>query len=267
MTRPAGLPNFQAPPLNEMAVGVQFMPCRGYNSLMATDVWNLFRSEYPTAQEQPSTPPNFELFGPVHQPINFGFVQGPVLNRFFFVSKSGDDVIQFQSDKLFHNWRRLDQNMQSHTYPRFEATFEKYSEELNILNSFFIQVQGDPISVNQAEVTYVNHIDISENPDPSEWLRYINPEVGKVEDFIGNFRRVLYSPDGKPEGRIICESNSATDHQGRQLIVMTLIVRGAPKGTGVSQALEFLRKSRETVVTTFAELTTDSAHKVWERTQ
>ena len=265
MTAPAGLPSFKAPPLNEMAVGVQFMPCRDYNSLMAADVWNLFREDYPTTQEQPPTQPNFELFGPVQQPINFGFIQEPIFNRYFFVSEQEDEIIQFQSDKLFHNWRRIDNKMNVHVYPRFDEIYRKYIAEIGLLDQFFQKRQGYPIIINQAEVTYVNQIDVSSNRNPSHWLRYIKPEIGVADDFVGNFRRVLYDRDGKPEARFICEASSATDAHGRPLIVMNLTVRGAPKSTGVSEALEFLRKSRETVVAAFAELTTDSAHEAWER--
>ena len=126
MTTPAGLPSFKAPPLNEMALGVQFMPCRDYNSLMAAEVWDLFRADYPIAQEHPPLQPNFELFGLVQQPMNFGFIQGPILNRHFFVSKKEDEIIQFQSDKLYHNWRRFDNKMNIHVYPRFDHVYSKY---------------------------------------------------------------------------------------------------------------------------------------------
>jgi len=266
VTRPAGLPSFKAPPLNEVAMSVQFMPCRGYTSLTAAKVWDLFSSDFTTVQEQQALTPSFETFGPSRQQINFGFIQGPISNRFAFISVIGDEVIQFQSDKFIHNWRKVDNNMVHHTYPHFEKIFKNFCSEINKLDDFFIEQQGSPIVVNQAEITYVNHIDIAGNRNPSDWLRYIAP-VGVADDFVGNFRRVLYGQDGKPEARLICESASATDAQGRPLIVMTLTIRGAPKGTGVHAALEFLRKSRETIVGTFAELTTDSAHGIWERTQ
>src|SRR4051794_13517866 len=77
VTRPETLPDFCTPPLNEVVVGVQFTPARGYQQIRAGEVWALFRSIFPKVEEFPALPPMFETFGlPQAQHINFGIVSG-----------------------------------------------------------------------------------------------------------------------------------------------------------------------------------------------
>ena len=52
---------------------------------------------------------------------------------------------------------------------------------------------------------------------------------------------------------------------GQEVIILSLTVKGAPSSTDIESALEFLIRGREEIVQRFAELTTDSAHKKWER--
>ncbi len=89
MIRPPDLPEFGKPPLNELVLGVQF-----------------------------DSPAGFFGFGPIN---------GPMHNRFWFTSSSGDEIIQFQNDRLLHNWRKVGD--QSNKYPRFDAIVTKFHNE------------------------------------------------------------------------------------------------------------------------------------------
>ena len=143
--------------------------------------------------------------------------------------------------------------------------FASFSEELDRLNEYFIRVQGSPIAVNQTEIIYVNSFPQSTSDAAGSMLRFLSFRKDEADDFVANFRRVIYDEHGKPQARLICETNTGTDPQGQTGINMTLTVRGAPTGTGIGEALEFLAKSREIAVSAFAELTTDSAHRAWGR--
>ena len=89
-----------------------FAPVQGYQQIRAGEVWALFRKDYPRVEELAPLQPMFETFGlPQGGQIGFGITMGAPRNRFWFISSSGDELIQFQQDRLLHNWRKIgDQN-------------------------------------------------------------------------------------------------------------------------------------------------------------
>ena len=116
-TRPHNLPDFSLPPLSEVVLGVQFQSPIGYQQIHAGDVWKLFKNDYPLVQEHQALPPTFETFGLSTQSVSvpFNFNSGAVHDRFWFVKSDDHELIQFQQDRIVHNWRKLDNS----EYPRF----------------------------------------------------------------------------------------------------------------------------------------------------
>src|SRR4051794_5656712 len=107
--RPTHLPDFRKPPLNEVVLGIQFNPVPGYSQIYAGEVWGLFRARFPQVQEMPALPPNFETFGiPQGPQIGFNVLAGASHDRFWFLSPAGEQLIQFQMDRLLHNWRKVE---------------------------------------------------------------------------------------------------------------------------------------------------------------
>ena len=105
--RPDDLPDFGKPPLNEVVLGVQFAPPSGYSQIRAGQVWELFKGKYPHTEEYMPLPPVFETFGPrvVAQANQLEFIDGPMHDRYWFLNDAHDELIQFQQDRLLHNWR------------------------------------------------------------------------------------------------------------------------------------------------------------------
>ncbi|MBV9219087.1 MAG: TIGR04255 family protein [Methylobacteriaceae bacterium] len=264
MSRPAGLPDFRKPPLIEVVVGVQFDVPRGYESFRAYQVWQLFSANFPEIQELPPLQPTFETFGlPVGPP--FGFAVGPLASRLWFLSPARDELIQFQSDRLLHNWRKVG----DHEYPRFERIASKFADELEKLERFFAGLHPQALLVRQCEVSYVNHIWV---PGPNtlrvaDWLSFISFPAPEPDDFTATFRRTILSPSGQPQGRLICEGATALDPDGKRFVSLTLTARGAPTSPDKERALEFLARGHQIICETFVEVTTDSAQKEWERIQ
>jgi uncharacterized protein (TIGR04255 family) len=262
--RPPYLPDFRSPPLDEVVLGVQFAPVPGYLSIHAGHVWDLFREEFPHVQEHPPLAPTFETFGlPQAGQISFGITTTVPHSRFWFLSKGKDELIQFQNDRILHNWRKIGDR--ANKYPRFEVIIEKFKKELYTLQDYFKQFKSAELTANQCEVSYVNKIQVSLDPNPQHWLRYLCPNDIKMDDFSMVFRRVIFGEDGKPRGRLFCEASSVGDAKGQRVIVLSLTVKGAPATPDIPGALDFLRRGREIIVTTFADVTTDSAHKEWGR--
>ena len=264
MQRPPHLPDFRSPPLDEVVLGVQFAPVPGYLSIHAGEVWDLFRGEFPLVQEQPPIAPAFETFGlPQPGKISFEFMSAPPHSRFWFLSKDKEELIQFQSDRLLHNWRKI--GNKTNEYPRFESIIIKFEQEILTLENYFKKFNSSKLNINQCEISYVNKINISKNPDAEYWLRFVNFSDLAMDDFSIVFRRAIVGSDGKPRGRLICEASSGGDAKGEKVISLSLTARGAPETPDLRSALDFVKQGRETVVTTFASITTDSAHRIWGR--
>lgn len=268
MSRPANLPDFQSPPLNEVVLGVQFAPAQGYQQIRAGEVWELYRAEFPLVEEQPPLPPTFETFGLPFQvnPFNFGFITGATHDRFWFVSQNKDEIIQFQQDRLLHNWRKVGNS--NNSYPRFEKIVASFEAELRRLEKYFDGLSAQNIKCNQAEISYTNHIQLDREGTPSkagDWLRFLNFGEGEPDDITVVARRTLRGSAGAPYGRIICEVNTALNPKGERMLVLALTVRGAPSDPSISSALDFLTRGRDVIIDEFTSITTDSAHELWGR--
>jgi uncharacterized protein (TIGR04255 family) len=265
MQRPDHLPDYKAPPLNEVVLGAQFTQPTGYQQIRAGEVWSLFKANFPLVEEQPPLTPSFETFGgrPT-KVLQFGIAAGAMHDRFWFLSDKKDELIQFQADRLLHNWRKVGDG--SNPYPRFEKMIESFEAELQAFESYISSLASQKLTINQCEVSYINHIVLGDRTDPGWWLRFLDiPESQKPDDISVNLRRVLRNSDGSPLGRQYIEAASGFTPKGDQIIAMTLTVRGAPQGTTVCDAVKFICNGRDAIVTTFAEVTTDAAQEVWER--
>jgi len=265
LVRPDALPDFEAPPLNEVVIGVQFTPATGYQQVRVGEVWSLFREDFPSVQELAPIPPTFETFGLPQggrgRPhINLRSM--PEHSRYWFVSLSEDELLQFQKDRLLHNWRKVDDR--TNEYPRFETLIDKFEKELRKLETYFASLVPQLLKINQCEVTYTNHIKIEHSVSVAsvqEWLNFVRFGKLQPDDFAITFRRVVSSSAGKPLGRLIYESGLGLTEKNEEVMLLTLTFRGAPAGTDINTAIDFLRYGRGLVVQSFKEITTDVAHQ------
>jgi len=263
--RPSHLPDFRKPPLNEVVLGVQFSPPEAYQQIFAGEVWNLYRNDFPKVQEQPPLPPSFETFGLPTKSRPFDFVTGATHDRFWFLRPDGEELIQFQQDRLLHNWRKVGD--ESNPYPRFEVMVNSFHRELEQLERYMQGLSPQALAINQCEVSYINHIAPLNDQAllASEWLRFISFFGKEPDDFTMAFREAIYDAENRPIGRLICEASVAIKSNRQRVIQLTLTVRGAPQQNTIASGLEFLKNGRDLIVSRFAQLTTDEAHKNWER--
>jgi uncharacterized protein (TIGR04255 family) len=263
--RPTDLPDFANPPLDEVVLGVQFEQAPGYTSVMAKDVWSLYSDEFPRVQELPAIAPQFEVFGreSARSRPNIRIESAPLRGRLWFISKDENHLIQFQDDRLLLNWRRKPNGAQ---YPRFEGTSSSFIEHLNRLNKLFIDKFGSSISVNQAEISYINIIPVSSFSEVGRWIEAIDFHMIDIEGVNLNFAEVVKDTEDKPYARLQYELGSAYTFDGKKLVLrLSLTFRGRPASSSAEQVLEFLRQGRNLIVGRFAELTTTDAHKEWGR--
>lgn len=268
--RPPDLPDFKQPPLNEVVLGVQFSNPLSYSQIQAGEVWSLFRPEYPHVEEHQPLTPAFETFGPKIHPdmgSQFALIEGPIHDRYWFINTDRDELIQFQQDRLHHNWRKIGD--EKNEYPRFERMLEKFTDELSRLQEYFNSLAPQSLQVNQCEVSYINHFPIEGGEDVrvSDWLRFINFEESQPQNFTFSFRETLRDEGSNPWARLNCNVAEGIKVGGQRIIALTLTVRGAPSAPDTESALAFLTKGRSHIVKRFAELTTDKAHEKWGRSK
>jgi uncharacterized protein (TIGR04255 family) len=267
--RPSDLPVFTSPPLNEVVLGVQFTPARGYQQIMAGEVWSLFRPDFPLVEEHPPLPPAFETFGPsaAFTPFSIGMLAGAPHNRFFFISPDRDQLIQFQQDRLLHNWRKVGDH--GNKYPRFETMSQLFEQEIVKLEIYFNSLESQLILCNQVEISYINQF-ISESDkaeDVSYFVNFVKFDHLLLEDFKISLRDTIIGPEKAPVGRLYCDLHSTPSAGGGRTYYLNLTARGTPYNPSKEAALDFLRLVHRIIVNKFVSITTERAQEGWGRTQ
>lgn len=260
--RPKDLPDFDSPPLNEVVFGVQFSQPKNYQQIYARDVWALYEKTFPLVFEHPPLPPAFETFGGLEEvEMSFGLVQGPAHDRFWFVSENKEELIQFQNDRILHNWRKLDNNV----YPRFENILPKFQDELTSLETYFASLGTEKLNVTQCELSYINHIEITSETEKrlDKWIKIIDSKSFDFDDFSIRFRQILKRKDGVPYARLVCECKNALNRKREPVLLLQFTVRGAPEKANIASAIKFIEQGRLQIVNYFDAITTDHAHKIW----
>lgn len=263
--RPADLPDYSNPPLDEVVVGVQFDPPPMYTSVLAQDVWKLFSDEFPKVQELPRLSPQFEVFGRQggRTGPQFEFGHGPIRGRLWFVSQNDSHLIQFQDDRLLMNWRRRPTGGE---YPHFEGIAAQFERHLSTLKEYFDSQLLWRLSINQAEVTYINLMPVAQYNEIGGWLRSIHVDELDIEGLNLNFPELIRGTDGKPVARLHHEVSTLVSNDGkRRLLRYGLTFRGKPETNTISSAIELILNGRRRIVHRFNDTTTDSAHQKWEK--
>lgn len=267
------LPQFENPPVVEAALSVQFKPMSGWTIPHFGLFWQGIRQSLPeinvlnpiqAQSEDVEKPPFLSLQWRV-EPVTVPEV------RCWFASQDKHRLIQLQNDRFVFNWRKLDSNLD---YPRYKdfvrPTFETYWQRFL---SFLVQENLGIPSVNQCEMTYVNHIKRNEGwTTIDEWDQVFNvvrknhPAEFLPPPELEQFNLSYLMPD--KAGRLRVEANPVIrKSDGNQAIAFSLVARGCPQSTETNDILAWFDLGREWIVRGFTDLTTPKMHQLWRRTQ
>lgn len=275
--RPADLPEYGDPPVDEVAIAIRFGPLARFTNAHTGLFWQRLRDAYPTVQDQARIEAQIE---PLVSPTPPGNVMNSITiqlpgmapnpsARLWMISEDDSFVVQVQNGAFIQNWRRREE-----PYPRFEAVrdlfWSNYSQFLSFLSD---EGLGEPVP-QQLELTYVNWMGTM---PATSFLRaategavqapYIVPTP---EDQMWGAR--YFVKDGEePVGRLTVECALAVrgvqpaPGPGYQL---TLTFRSPAQNrlTG-DRFLDTLEIGRSVIVNAFTELTIESAHREWDRKQ
>lgn len=273
LTRPE-LPDFDNPPVIEVAMGVQFETIPSLRTAQLGMLWTEFRDEFPKCEEHPPRKPSFEHFG-VREPtkIEVHVERGIPVPKLWFINEAGTRLIQVQQDRFVHNWRKMDEKDE---YPRYENVREKFMETLDIFRRFIDREGLGELVPNQCELTYVNHIFQYQGWDRygqidklfTVWeSKYSDLFLSEPEE-AGFFARYIIKSDKEEQlGRLYINVNPSVRSEDRtQIVLMNLTARGKPLGDGIEGVSTFLDIGRSWIVRGFASITSKEMHQHWRRT-
>ncbi len=259
------LPDYENPPVVEVALGIQFEPILRLNPIELGSLWEIWREELPNYREQPPLPHILESQLSIPATIQIGI--GSPLRRYWFLNDAEDQLVQLQNDKLIVNWRKSSNELQ---YPRYWTIKSNLERKFKEFSEFLEDRALGVIKIDQIEATYVNLIETNGN------------SIGKLENIFRLWNSVDDHHLGAPETvqaniqffidkeisgltKMIVSLTPAPGLDAETKILMTIQVLGTPKTSEFSSALDSLDAAHIHIVTSFDELTVPSMHEKWRK--
>ncbi|MEX2661109.1 MAG: TIGR04255 family protein [Vicinamibacterales bacterium] len=269
MASSALLPEYAAPPVEEVAVSIMFEGLERLSSAHVGRLWQKY-PEFPRTEDHPEIDLAVEL-PPDPSSHEFPRVEfGKPRLRTWFLSKDGTRLIQVQRNRFAYNWRRAESG---NTYPHYHVLREQFVEALAVFRDFLRTSDFPDIKPVQSELTYVNHI-----KDEGGWPHSRVADVVNVwresatgflpapEDVRFAVRYVMPDSKGAFAGRLavtLAPAYLVNNHE--EILALTMVARGRPLDSSVDGAFAFLDLGHEWIVRGFTELTTAAMHERWGR--
>ena len=267
-----GLPEYDHPPVVEVALGVQFQPIAKFSAPYVGLLWQVWRDQYPILDEAPPLDPAVETESPEPRAM-FKITSVPPMMRYWFLSDDGSRLLQVQRDRVILNWRQLPTGPQ--TYPRYGTLREEFVRRLEQFAEFLSDQSLGELAITQAELNYINSLSAGHGFERPDELHRVLKMLASVEkgSALGTLEEVrishVYRIDGEMGAParcyIVLEPGQVAGEE--QSLLLTLTVRGKPLGSGVLEAMKFLDFGHNEIVHRFTEATTEAMHALWGRTR
>jgi uncharacterized protein (TIGR04255 family) len=266
-------PKFKSPPVEEVAVGVQFS-APGFLPTHYGAFHESLKREFPRVEVLPPLPDIREMPSPPAegpslqvQTIPFGAQWWP---RVLFVSEDDCTLVQLQSDRLYFNWRKR----QAQPYEHYEFLRAGFSKAYEAFKVFAAQRGFGPVIPVQCEIDYVNPLPPEvtgvEPSSPEKVFRVWSSSVGEewrepIEDLSYIARYPLYDDAGTQIGRLTATMSTVFGPSNEKQMRLELVARGTPRGQELSDILAFHDIGHDAIVRCFAAITTPAMHIRWGR--
>lgn len=262
MTKPIPLPSYKSPPVNEVVCGMRYHKPDNLRINHIGLLWDKIRSEYPVVQH--ATP-----IGSNISELLMDQTTGLPLPRVWFINDSDDQLVQFQFDRFYFNWRH-----RQGEYPRYPYVIEKFENVLDNIEDLFKTFELGKLNPIECELSYINHLEKGREWEESDDLSKIFSDFiwTKIpERFLPTPAKITWQtefplPDNK--GKLLINLKSATrTEDSMPIFVLELIARGIGESEDKKAILEWFELAREWIVRGFTDLTTPHVHEIWERHQ
>ncbi|SRR6266498_119828 len=259
--------SFASPPVVEVVVGVAYDGLASEAGALLAAFWKeRLRQQFPSLQQQPPYSPTDEQFPLEGRSISLNLIPGLPVARLWAQSGDGQEVLQLQPGWFACNWRKVQSGQE---YDRWSSRRNAFKHNFEALSDYLSREGAGQPKVRQCEVTYINHITVSE-----AWSKHSDiAEIFEIAPHLNTpypLEQASYQAqyglerDGEPYGRLYTKVLPAFGADGRTpLYVFELTARGVPQGDDVEGALAFLDQGRRAIDLTFVALTTELMHEEW----
>jgi uncharacterized protein (TIGR04255 family) len=269
------IPDFEAPPLIEVAIGIQLLPLTPLRSWELAELAAAFRPHgYSLTEEHVPLPPMPDEGAESQSlsPFLLGLGDVPLVPRLWLTNGPKDVLIQLQRDRFIQNWRQVSPEQ---PYPRYESLRESFITNYQLLDGQLNSKYGSRLTPVQCEVNYINAID-STDLWPTEgrldrvvtsWQpRYSSDFLTRPLDVRLTESHDMHTADGSAHGRLYISAEPAKRIGDRSTaFVLSLTARGRCGSPDLEGVLGFCNAARIWIVTAFDAITTPEAHQVWRK--
>ncbi len=256
----SALPSYKRPPVNEVVCGMRFHTPEKLRIPHIGLLWDKFRQEYPIIQH---APPIASVKGEI--PVDNA--TGLPLQRVWFINDSDNQLIQFQFDRFYFNWRR-----RKDVYPRYPHVIKNFESVLITIVNFFNEFNLDELKPIEYELSYINHIQKDQEWNTIDDLQRIFSDLvwsQTAERFLPNPENIAWQinfPLPSKKGLLIVNLKQAIRTEDKvPLFVFELTARGLDESANKTTFREWFDIAHEWIVRGFTDLTTPEVHRFWER--
>jgi uncharacterized protein (TIGR04255 family) len=273
-----GQPKFDAPPVIETVLSVQFSRLPGFSTAHAGRFWADYvgvpakiGGAWSRANDAARLEDQFERFGvnDAWGRVGLKLTNASEPRRTQIIRDDEERMIQIQDSRLILNWRKRDGG-----YPSYGTLLPEFKALLSAFEAFVAGAGLGKVELNQWELAYVNHIPRGEMWDtPRDWPKiipglFIPPAVGGGKDPPlhenvggGDWRFALADQRGRLFVSLRHSKMAPTDSP--ELLDLTLTTRGpVTKSESWEQGLDL---GHDAIVRTFAAMTSAESHRTWKR--
>ena len=281
-TRPPDLPDYERPPVDEVVLGVQYLPIPGFSQAHAGLYWRTVQSAYPKIEDHPRIDAAIERLSgpapaapaipglPLGLQIQFGGAPNSI--RSWLISDDETWVLQIQNDCFLHNWRKKEGE-----YPHFDRVQERFTKSLAGFADF-LRAEGLPApQIQQFEVSYINwvpqDVPIHQFFRPASATKLSRSQLTRHPEqqaWIGSY--IVSDSDRVPIARLSIQVVGAIRADpvsgAKQGTQFTLTFR-APMADATAKlsVAEIQQIGRKAIVQSFTDLTSGKSQTQWGRIQ
>jgi uncharacterized protein (TIGR04255 family) len=182
--------------------------------------------------------------------------------RYFFINKNNNKLIQLQEGRYLFNWRKQESNQTD--YPRFKNVYGEFKSNWETLSST-LKEAGSDATINQLELTYIDHIYLSEmgvgENGIARFLKIVNQSILIDQQDALNLKITI--PSKAIKGHIIVTLNTASRISDKKsLYVLDITARGM-LGDVHAHIDSWFTEAHDLIIKYFLDLLTDEAKEKW----
>ena len=254
------LPSYKNPPVNEVCCGMKFHASDKLRIPHIGLLWEKFRADYPIIQH--AIP-----IASVKGDILVDRTTGLPIPRVWFINELDDELVQFQTDRFYFNWRRKKQR----DYPRYGYVIDKFEKVHNIVKSVFCDLELGELNPIEYELSYTNHIPKGQGWDTiDDFSKIFSDFVWKQanERFLPNPEKVAWQAEFPLQGKgsLTVDLKQAIRFEDKvPVLLLELKARGIDESMSKEGIREWFDLAHKWIVRGFTDLTTSEIQKVWKR--